>query len=104
MLDLAKKIRKDFTRLDRRVVFALVYTAFGLTCISYLKNPDYLSLILANTPLAQIGERAAHPEDNNLFALIWWVFVSVFFYFVVPAVIVRLVQRRPLSEIGLAFR
>jgi uncharacterized protein len=102
MLDLAKQIRGEFARLDRRVVFALVYTAIGLTCIAYLKNPDYLALLLSHTPFAAIGERAAHPEDNNLYALIWWVFVSVFFYFLVPAVIVKFVQRRPLREIGLA--
>jgi membrane protease YdiL (CAAX protease family) len=104
MLDLAKQIRGEFSRLDRRVIFALVYTAAGLTCIAYLKNPAYLALLLSQTPFAYIGERAVNPEDNNLYSLIWWVFVSVFFYFLVPAVFVKFVQRRPLSEIGLAFK
>lgn len=102
MLDLITQIGKDFARLDRRAVFALVYSAVGLTCITYLKNPEYLAAILANTPLAAIGNEAAHPSENNLYSLIWWVFVSVTFYFVVPAMFVRFVQQRPLSEIGLS--
>ena len=103
MLDLARQIYYDFARLDRRAVFALVYTAVGLTCITYLKNPEYVAAILRSTPFSAIGEEAAHPTTNNLYALIWWVFVSMIFYFVVPAITVRFVQKRPLSEIGLAF-
>ena len=104
MLELARQIRGDIATLDRRAVFALVYAAAGLTCISYLKNPDYLAAILANTRFASIGDEAAHPTANNLYALVWWVFVSMIFYFVVPAIFVKFVQKRPLSEIGLAFK
>ena len=104
MLELAQQIRGEFAKVDRRAVFALVYAAVGLTCISYFKNPDYLDLILRNTRFAGVGETAAHPVDNNLYNLIWWVFVSVLFYFVVPAIFVKFVQKRRLSEIGLAFK
>jgi len=103
MLDLARKIRDDLATLDRRAVFALVYAAIGLTCISYLKNPDYLATILSNTSFSFIGIEAAHPTNNNLYGLVWWVFVSVSFYFVVPALCVKFVQKQKLSEIGLAF-
>ena len=102
MLEIARQLRDDIAPLDRRAVFALVYAAIGLTCISYLKNPDYLVAILANTRFADIGVEAAHPTDNNLYSLIWWVFVSVTFYFVVPALFVKFVQKRKLSEVGLA--
>lgn len=34
--------------------------------------------------------------------MIWWVLVSVTFYFVVPAVFVKFVQKQKLSKIGLA--
>ncbi len=103
MLDLARQIRRDLATLDRRTVFAFVYAAIGLTCISYLKNPDYLAAILSGTRFADIGIEAAHPTYNNLFGLIWWVLVSVTFYFVVPAIIIKFVQKRKLSEIGLGF-
>jgi membrane protease YdiL (CAAX protease family) len=104
MLDIARHIRDDLAELDRRVVFALVYAAVGLTCISFLKNPEYLRLLTAATPFAWIGQRATEAADNNLYGLVWWVFVSVTFYFVVPAMFVRFVQKRSLSEIGLSFR
>ncbi len=104
MLDIVRQLRGDIAQLDRRAVFAFIYAAVGLTCISYFKNPDYLAAILVNTRFADVGVEAAHPTNNNLYGLIWWVFVSVFFYFVVPALFVRFVQKRKLSEIGLAFR
>lgn len=103
MRDLAGKIRKDLATLDRRTVFAFVYAAVGLTCITYFKNPDYLAAILSNTRFSYIGTEASHPTDDNLYGLIWWVFVSVVFYFAVPAFIIKFVQKRKLSEIGLAF-
>lgn len=103
MLNLAKQLGKDISQLDRRAVFALVYAAVGLTCISYLKNPKYLAAITRHTGFAAIGEEAANPTNNNLYGLIWWVFVSVTFYLIVPALFVRFVQKKKLSEIGLAF-
>ena len=102
MLQILGQIKEDISSLDRRAIFALVYAAVGLTCITYLKNPEYLVAILANTMFADIGVEAAHPTANNLYSLIWWVFVSVSFYFVIPAFFVRFVQKRKLSEIGLA--
>ncbi len=104
MLDIVRDIKKDFSALDRRAVFALVYAAVGLTCITYFKNPDYLALILGKTRFSAIGEDAARPVNNNLYGLIWWVFVSVTFYFVLPALCVKFVQKRPLSDIGLSFK
>ncbi len=103
-LSACSTIRQDLSQLDRRAVFALVYAAIGLTCITYFKNPEYLAVIARRATFSEIGERAAQPVDNNLYALIWWVFVSVTFYFVVPAIFVKFVQKRKLSEIGLAFR
>lgn len=104
MLEIASQLRGDLAKLDRRALFALIYAAIGLTCITYFKNPEYLELILRNTRFVDIGNEAANPTSNNLYALIWWVFVSVFFYFVVPAIFVKFVQKRSLSDIGIAHR
>ena len=103
MLDLARQLRGDLATLDRRTVFAFVYAAVGLTCISYFKNPYYLAAILSSSQFEEIGIEAARPTNNNLYSLIWWVFVSVTVYFVVPVIIIKFVQKRKLSEIGLAF-
>lgn len=104
MLEIIGHFRRDISRLDSRAVFAFLYAAVGLTCISYLKNPWYLQKLLSATPLAWIGDEAVSPTRNNLYALIWWVAASVFFYFVVPGAVVKFVQKRPLSDIGLAHR
>jgi uncharacterized protein len=104
MLQLGRQIYDDLRGLDSRAVFAFVYAAVGLTCISYLKNPWYLQKLLRLTPFAWIGDEALEPTRNNLYALIWWVAVSVSFYFVVPATFVKFVQKRPLTEVGLAHR
>lgn len=103
MFEILRNMRVDFSVLDRRAVSALVYTAVGLTCIAYLKNPEYLNKILAGTPFHEVGEAAVFPVENNLNALLWWVIVSVFFYFVVPASLIKFVQKRNLSEVGLSF-
>jgi uncharacterized protein len=104
MLEIAAKLKTDIAGLDRKAVFALIYAAVGLTCISYLKNPGYLDAITSHTPFAAVGNEAANPTNNNLYGLIWWVFVSLTFYFVLPALFVRLVQKRKLSDIGLALK
>jgi hypothetical protein len=54
MLELIPRIRDDFARLDRRILFALIYSAVGLTCINFLKDPAYLETLLRQTPLAEI--------------------------------------------------
>src|SRR5687768_9030802 len=102
MFEIARQLRADVERLDHRAVLALIYTAVGLTCISYLNDPAYLAATLAGTPLAGIGLEAVVSTTSNLYALAWWVFVSMVFYFAVPVIIVRSLQRRPLSEIGLS--
>lgn len=102
MLDLVAQLGKDFGRLDRRTTFALLYAAVGLTGINFFKDPRYLEAVLSYTSFERIGREAANPTANNLYALTWWVFVSLFFYFVIPALWVKFVERRSLKEIGLA--
>jgi len=104
MLEIAQHLRDDLAKLDRKALFALVYAAAGLTCITYLKNPEYLAAILADTRFTAIGQEAAHPTANNLNSLVWWVLVSIVFYVVLPAAFVKYVQKRKLSDIGIALK
>ena len=102
MMEILRNMRSDLGGLDGRAVFALVYTAIGLTSIAYLKNPDYLNKLVSGTRFASIGEVAALPEQSNIYGLLWWVVVSLVFYFAIPATMVVAVQKRRLSEIGLS--
>jgi hypothetical protein len=101
-LEILDHIREDIARLDRRAVFALAYAAAGLTAINFLREPAVLSWLTSGTSWAWIGHEALDPTDNNLDELVWWVFVNLTFYFAIPALVVRFVQKRRLTEIGLA--
>lgn len=102
MLDLARQIKDDFLALDRRAIFALIYAAVGLTLIFYLKDPKVPNFLLSNTQFASIGIEAEFPTKSNLYGLVWWALISFFFYVVPPVLFVLLVQKRKLSDIGLA--
>ena len=102
MMEIVRQFRNDFGTLDRRAIFALIYAAVGLTLIFYLKDPKFLNLLLSNTAFAEIGLESEFPTKSNLNGLVWWAYISVFFYVVPPLLYVLLVQKRKLSDIGLA--
>ncbi len=104
MRDLIDRITTDFSLLDCKAVFALIYAAVGLTGIFYLKNQDSVAAFLDGTRFESFGEFIAHSPSNNLPALGWWGVVSIVFYFAVPAICIRYLYRERLSDYGLNFR
>jgi len=104
MRDILNRITTDFALLDRKAVFALLYTAAGLTGIFYLKNQENLAIYLRDTRFESAGEFIAHSPNNNLPALGWWVVVVTIFYFVIPALWIKFVYRESLSDYGLNLR
>lgn len=101
MLEILDHIRSDLSKLDRKVVFALVYAAFGLTCIYYLKDQGAVAKFLIGTRFEEFGNWIAHSPDNNLPGLGWWVAVVTFFYFVPPIVAIKYFYGERLSDYGL---
>ena len=104
MRDLIDRIATDFSLLDRKAVFALVYTAFGLSAIFYLKNPENVASFLGGTAFEDLGNFIAYSPANNLPALGWWVFIVTSFYFVLPAVVIKCLYSESLADYGLNFR
>lgn len=104
MFDLFARIEEDFSLLDRRAIFAFVYTAIGLTCISYLKNADYMNASASMLGLENVARAIEQNEGSNLGLLAYWVAVSMLFYFVVPAAVLMFVFKGRLSDYGLNFR
>ena len=104
MFDLFASIEEDFSLLNRRAIFAFVYTAIGLTCISYLKNADYMDAIASMIGVETWSRAIESNETSNLGLLAYWVVVSVLFYFMIPAFVLRFVFRKSLDEFGLSFR
>ena len=84
--------------------FALVYTAVGLTCIYYLKNADYLEWMASALGVKHWAAAIERSDSNNLPLLGYWVGVSVMFYFVIPAAVLKFVLKEKLSDYGLNFR
>jgi hypothetical protein len=103
MRDLFERIEEDFSLLDRKAIFALVYAAIGLTCISYLKNADYMESAAAIVGLNRFAAAIEQSDVSNLRLLEYWVGVSVLFYFVIPAAVLKLILKKPLSDYGLNF-
>lgn len=100
MRDLIDRFVTDLTLVDRKAVFALMYTAFGLTAIFYLKDLENINAVLGHTAFPSITYSSA----NNLPALGWWVGVVTIFYFIIPATVIRYVFRESLGDYGLNFR
>jgi len=104
MFDLFSRIEEDFSLLDRRAIFALVYTPIGLTCIYYLKDAAYLDATAGMLGLSNWARAIEQSDANNLKMLAYWASVSVLFYFVIPALLLKCVLGKKLSEYGLNFR
>ncbi len=96
-------LRTDLAILDRRAALALVYAAFGLSCIFYFKDQRAIAALTEGSVLESLGEYILNSPENNLPGLGWWVFIVTVFYFVVPVVIVKFVWRADLRDFGLRF-
>lgn len=104
MRDLLVQFRTDLSLLDRKAIFALVYTAAGLSSIFYLKDPEMPTRFLDGSRFEGVGEYIANPAANNLPALAWWVAVVTVFYFLIPVISIKYFYRGRLADYGLTFR
>jgi membrane protease YdiL (CAAX protease family) len=104
MLEILDHIRRDISALDRRAVGALVYAAFGLTCIYYLKDTEAVARYLQGSNLEWFGFTIARSPDNNLPGLAWWVGIVSVVYFVGPILIIRRVWNADIRDFGLKLR
>ncbi|MGB7068341.1 MAG: CPBP family intramembrane glutamic endopeptidase [Pyrinomonadaceae bacterium] len=101
MFDLFRKIDEDISLLDRKAVFALLYTAIGLSCIYYFKDISTVSEILGGTAFQFIPDFILKTTGNNLRVLGYWVLVGLVFYFVIPVFVLKVIYKDRLSEYGL---
>lgn len=104
MLEILEHIRRDVSALDRRAVVALVYAAFGLACIYYLKDTEAVARLLTGTHLEWIGGWITDSRENNLSGLIWWVAVVTVFYVIGPLLIIRFGWNADVRDFGLKLR
>ena len=100
MRDLIDRFTTDLTILDRKVVFSLLYTAFGLGAIFYLKEPENINSLLRHASSPWLF----YSSSNNLPVLGLWAAVATTFYFIIPAIAIRYFFRESLSDYGLNIR
>ena len=98
MRDFIDRFTTDILLLDRKAVFALLYTAAGLTGIFYLKDTESLAAFVSGSRFEDLGELIAHSPQNNLPALGWWVAVVTLFYFIIPAIVIKFAYAESLAD------
>lgn len=103
MLEILEHIKSDLEELDRRAITALVYAAFGLTSIYYLKNQESVAAFLGETKFESVGQWLVYSPENNLPALAWWVAIVTIFYVVCPLLIIKFVWKAKVTDFGLKF-
>lgn len=101
MYDLYKKIEEDISLLDRRALFALVYTAAAMALIYYLKSASVPAALLSGTSLEDIGVFIADTQHNNFAALTYWIGLAMTFYVVVPLLAIKFLFRAKPADFGL---
>lgn len=79
----------------------MIYVAFALTCVYYLKDVKMVSEFLRETPLAWFGNIISNTERNNLLQLSYWAGLLAIFYFLIPAFFIKVVFGKDLVDFGL---
>lgn len=93
---------------DFQTISVCVLTAVSLTMINYLGNFDFTLGSFDHFGLESAADALRRSftalSNERLAGLIWWSCVTVCFYFILPALFVRLILRQPLSSYGLRWR
>ncbi len=104
MRKLYENFKTDLSQADKHTAFIMIYTAIALTCIYYLGKPQIIAELLKNIRLSEFGDFLVSTEKNNLPALSYWIFVLMLFYFIIPALIIKFIWKKRLSDYGLNFK
>lgn len=102
MFRLYEAFRADLFTTNKIAIVAMIYAAFALTCVYYLKDVKTVSDILSNTRFAAFGQLIyAGDGRSNLPSLAYWVGLITIFYFVIPSLIIKLFWRQNIADYGL---
>lgn len=104
MLDTYRSLKDDLALLDRKAIFALVYSAIALTFIYYFRYTEWAVWFFGKIGLRSIGEYVATPTDSNLPALTYWVLLTLLFYVVIPGLVLVFYFKENLKDYGLNFQ
>lgn len=100
-----RALKKNLTRADYKVISICVTVAVVLTCNRYFSDYRFLVAVLHDLNLLQFAQQieafmSTH-ENAQLHQLIYWASVVIFFYFVVPAILILSFFKENLTAYGL---
>lgn len=94
---------------NKKILIIAIVVCISLACIEYIgKNDGYYILLRFFTFLGftesadRIKFFIEHEANHQLFSLAYWVFIILVFYFLVPALIIKLVFKEKLHDYGLS--
>ncbi len=101
-----KSLQENLTKLDYKVITICVLVAFSLTCARYFGDYRFLVSVLQDFKLHQLAQQIdvimnSHP-NAQLYELLYWANIIIFFYFVIPTLFVLYVFKEKLSDYGLS--
>src|ERR1051326_6200127 len=92
----AEQWRIQNKNTDQKIIVVLITSTICLALSKYLSDPFYLYQLL--------GTHTAGNTDPRLMELGWWALVLFFFYFIVPALVIKIYLREKLSGYGLRIK
>ena len=102
---------KEVTRAsvpDRKVMLICITVAFSLSMIKYLGDHDFMLHFLQNTGFSGLAsgfeDMISINPNAELYRLLYWAFIVIFFYLVPPFLLIKFVFREKLPTYGLSFR
>ncbi len=98
------EFKTDLSQSERRAAFTMIYAAFALSCIYYFSKVQVFAELVSNTWLSGFAKFLLSTDSNNLPALSFWIFVLMLFYFVIPAIVIKLILQKNLADYGLNFK
>lgn len=92
---------------NTRTLIILLWTAIGLAIVEYWGDVKFVTSVLTNLGFIDSANRFGsfmnHGPDARLHSLCWWAGTIIFVYFVVPALLTRVVFKMKLRDMGLKF-
>ena len=92
---------------DKKVMFVSVLTALSLTMISYLGHYSFVRTLLMESDSISFVKKTdgvIFDHSSNLMDLSYWVCILVFFYFIIPALTIKLIFKENFSDYGLKWK
>lgn len=103
-----RSLQENVSKIDLKVILVCLTVAFSLTCTRYLGDAQFLIAVLHDLNLtgwAQGMNNILQQHANaQLYQLIYWAVVVIFFYFVFPACIILFVFKESLCDYGLQLK